>query len=386
MTPPPGAVAGIVIAVSLPPIPARAHHGRVTSSRTVFAVYPDFQILDLTGPHEVFTNAGRLAAARADGPRARAPGRSVIEVVAPGPGPVTSSSGLVVTPTRAAAQDDRPVDTLVAVGGPGVHRVCGDREFVGWFAATARRARRVASVCTGAFLLAETGLLDGRRAVTHWTKCAALAERYPAVTVDPDPIFVRDGEVWTSAGVTAGIDLALAMVEADHGPETARTIARHLVMFVQRPGGQAQFSTQLAAQRPERSTLREVLDWIADHLGEDLAVPVLAARAGMSERHFTRVFRAETGRTPAAYVEQARIEAARRLLESTGTTIDAVARSCGFGTVETLHRSFKRRVQVTPGEYRRHFAAPAPMSADRPADGTAPVSRDLPADAVVPPF
>jgi transcriptional regulator GlxA family with amidase domain len=360
----------------------------VTSRRIVFAVYPDFQILDLTGPHEVFTSAGRMAVAGGGDPRSGADGeiarldgqrsgaspsgpprsgagegttRTVIEVVAAGPGPIVSSGGLAVTPTLTAAQAGGPVDTLVAVGGPGFRRACRDREFVDWFAATARTARRTASVCSGAFLLAEAGLLDGRRAVTHWSVCAALAERYPAVTVDPDPIFVRDGDVWTSAGVTAGIDLALAMVEADHGPEMARTIARHLVMFVQRPGGQAQFSTQLAAQRPDRTPLRDVLDWIADHLCDDLAVPALAARARMSERNFTRVFRAETGRTPAAYVEGARIEAARRLLESTGTTLDAVARNCGFGTVETLHRSFKRRVQVTPGEYRRHFAASAPV-------------------------
>ncbi|WP_235032532.1 GlxA family transcriptional regulator [Actinacidiphila yanglinensis] len=342
----------------------------MTSRRIVFAVYPGFQILDLTGPHEVFTNAGRLAAVAGAGTETGAgtgAAPTVIEVVAAGPGPIESSGGLAVAPTLTVAQAAGPVDTLVAVGGPGVQRACRDREFVDWFAATAAAARRTASVCSGAFLLAEAGLLDGRRVVTHWSVCALLAERYPAVTVDPDPIFVRDGDVWTSAGVTAGIDLALAMVEADHGPEMARTIARHLVMFVQRPGGQAQFSTQLAAQRPDRSPLREVLDWIADHLRDDLTVPVLAARAGMSERNFTRVFRAETGRTPAAYVEGARIEAARRLLECTGTTLDAVARTCGFGTVETLHRSFKRRVRVTPGEYRRHFATVAPPRPAAPA-------------------
>jgi transcriptional regulator GlxA family with amidase domain len=337
----------------------RAHHGHVTSRRIVFAVFPGFQILDLTGPHEVFTQAARMTGTvgGTGGPGADAP-RTVIDVVAAGDGPVTASGGLAVSPTLTTAQVAGPVDTLVAVGGGGVRQACRDREFVEWFATTARAARRTASVCSGAFLLAEAGLLDGRRAVTHWTACAALAARYPAVTVDADPIFVRDGDVWTSAGVTAGIDLALAMVEADHGPEVSRVIARHLVMFVQRPGGQAQFSAQLSAQRPDRPPLRELLDWIADHLGDDLAVPALAARAGMSERHFARVFRAETGRTPAAYVESSRIEAARRLLESTGTPLDAVARRCGFGTVETLHRSFKRRVRVTPGEYRRHFAAP----------------------------
>ncbi|MER7847036.1 GlxA family transcriptional regulator [Kitasatospora sp. NPDC096077] len=322
----------------------------MSSPRIVFAVFPDFQILDLTGPHEVFTQAGRLT------------GGVVVDTVAAAPGPVPASSGLGVTPTLTidqADQADDPVDTLVAVGGRGVHRACEDRRFVDWFTRTAGRARRTASVCSGAFLLGAAGLLDGRRAVTHWSRCDQLAEQYPGVTVEPDRIFVRDGELWTSAGITAGLDLALAMTEADHGPEVARTIARQLVMFVQRPGGQAQFSAQLAAQRPDRAPLRDVLDWVADHPEGDLGVPALAARAAMSERNFTRVFRAETGRTPAAYVESVRIEAARRLLETTAVTLDAVAHSCGFGTVETLHRSFKRSLGVTPGEYRRRFSAHA---------------------------
>ncbi|MFE3874495.1 GlxA family transcriptional regulator [Kitasatospora sp. NPDC059146] len=328
----------------------------MSSPRIVFAVFPEFQILDLTGPHEVFTHAGRLT------------GGVVIETVAATPGPLPSSGGLAVSPTLTIDEFDRraehrahggahaPVDTLVAVGGAGVQQACEDHRFVDWFARTARHARRTASVCTGAFLLGAAGLLDGRRAVTHWSRCTDLADQYPLATVDPDPIFVRDGELWTSAGITASMDLALAMTEADHGPEVSRAIARQLVMFVQRPGGQAQFSAQLAAQRPERAPLREVLDWISDHPDGDLGVPALAARAAMSERNFTRVFRAETGRTPAAYVESVRIEAARRLLESTTATLDAVAHSCGFGTVETLHRSFRRTLRVTPGEYRRHFS------------------------------
>lgn len=320
------------------------------SRRTiVFAVFPGFQMLDLAGPHEVFVQAGQRAE------HAGRPGTSVCAVAA-APGPVPSSGGLAVSPALTAREFTGPVDTLIAVGGGGVHAACADAEFVDWFARTARRARRTASVCSGAFLLGAAGLLDGRRAVTHWSSCARLAEQYPRAVVDPDPIFVRDGDLWTSAGVTAGMDLALAMVEADDGPEVSRAIARQLVMFVQRPGGQAQFSAQLAAQRPARQPLRDVLDWIADHLCDDLGVPALAARAGMSERNFTRVFRAGTGRTPAAYVESARVEAARRLLESTGIPLDVVARSCGYGTVATLHRSFKRAVRVTPGDYRRRFA------------------------------
>lgn len=320
----------------------------MTAKRIVFVVFPDFQILDLTGPHEVFAQARRHTADQSG---------YTIETVAGRTAPVRSTGGLAITPTGAAGELRGPVDTLIAVGGPGVQRACEDPWLVGWFARTSRRARRTASVCSGAYLLAGAGLLDGRRAVTHWGRCADLAARYPEVTVDPDPIFVRDGSIWTSAGVTAGLDMALAMVEEDHGAEVSRTIARQLVMFVQRPGGQTQFSAQLAAQLPSRTPLREVQGWIADHLADDLAVTVLAARARMSERNFTRVFRAETGRTPAAYVESARVEAARRLLETTDTTLQSVARACGFGTPETMHRTFRRTVRVTPGEYRRRFSA-----------------------------
>lgn len=316
----------------------------MVSQRILFVVFPGFQILDLTGPHEVFTQAGRLT------------GGIVVETVAPEPGPVPSSGGLAVSPTLTTDEAAGPVDTLVAVGGPGVHQACRDDRLVEWFARTARGSRRTASVCSGAFLLGAAGLLDGRQVVTHWARCGELAERYPGATVHPDPVFVRDGDLWTSAGITAGMDLALAMVEDDHGPEVSRAIARQLVMFVQRPGGQAQFSTQLTAQRPTRAPLRDLLGWVADHLEDDLTVPALAARASMSQRNFTRVFRAETGRTPAAYVESVRIEAARRLLETTAAPLDSVARTCGFGTVETLHRSFRRALRTTPGEYRRHFS------------------------------
>jgi transcriptional regulator GlxA family with amidase domain len=204
-------------------------------------------------------------------------------------------------------------------------------------------------------VLAAAGLLDGRRATTHWSECERLATLFPAVTVEADPIFVRDGDVWTSAGVTAGMDLALALVEDDLGADVAREVARWLVLFVQRPGGQAQFSAQLAAQRPERDALRDVTAWMVDHLAADLSVPALARRAGMSTRNFARVFHAELRTTPAAFVETTRLEAARRLLESTDRTIDDIARACGFGTVETMHRTFKRTVRVTPGDYRRHF-------------------------------
>ncbi len=312
----------------------------MTQRRVVFLVYPGFQVLDLTGPHEVFGQAGGYA----------------VEIVAPGEGAVRASHGVEVVPTGSVQRCGGPLDTLVVVGGPGYRQAADDAVLIEWLKDAAERARRVASVCTGAFPLARAGLLDGRRAVTHWGHCEALAREYPQVTVVPDHIFVRDGAVWTSAGVTAGMDLALAMVEEDHGPEVSRTIARQLVMFVQRPGGQAQFSTQLAAQRPTREPLRELQAWVVDHLADDLTIRVLAERAGMSERNFTRVFRAETGRTPASYVETVRVEAARALLETTGITVDAIARACGFGTAETLHRRFKRTLGVTPGQYRHHFS------------------------------
>ncbi|GAA1951623.1 GlxA family transcriptional regulator [Catenulispora subtropica] len=319
------------------------------SRRVVFLVFPRFQMLDLTGPLEVFTQADSLFQ-----PARR---RYRTEVVALGREPVTATDGLAVVPHATLAEAATlPVDTLVVVGGFGVREAARDPIYVDWVRDMAARARRVTSVCSGAFLLAAAGVLDGRRAVTHWSNCEELARAYPRVRVESDPIFVRSDPVWTSAGVTAGLDLAMALVEDDHGAATARRIAKQLVVFVQRPGGQAQFSTQLAAQRPGRDSLREVQEWIADHLGEDLSLAALARRAALSERHFSRVFRAETGMTVAAYVEAARVEAAQRLLESTGDGLDRIARTCGFGTVETMHRTFNRAVRVTPGEYRRHFS------------------------------
>lgn len=311
------------------------------SHRVVFLVYDGVQSLDLTGPLEVFAQREHDYAC---------------EVVSVGGEPVRTTSGLRIQVDAAAAAVTGDVGTLVVVGGPRIADVVGDRGIVGWIREVAPRCGRVASVCSGSFLLAEAGLLDGRTATSHWRGAPYLAAFYPKVTVEADRIFVRDGAVWTSAGVTSGIDMALAMVEADHGPEAALRIARELVVFVQRPGGQAQFSTQLAASRPEHAALAEVQRWIPDHLDADLSVPALAARASMSDRHFSRVFSRQIGRTPAVYVEEARIEAARRLLERTDLPVEAVARSCGFGTPEALYRAFRRRLSTTPGAYRRHFS------------------------------
>ena len=210
-------------------------------------------------------------------------------------------------------------------------------------------------MCSGAFLLAEAGLLDGRRATTHWSRCDELARRYPGVTVEPDPIFIRDGHVFTSAGVTAGMDLALALVADDLGRDAALTVARHLVLFLQRPGNQSQFSVQLASQLADRDEIRSLQQWIADHPDADCSVEALAVRASMSPRHLARVFADGVGTTPARYVEQVRLEAARRRLEESGDSIEQVATGCGFGTTETMRRVFVRHLGVPPAAYRSRF-------------------------------
>ena len=320
------------------------------SRRIVFVTYPGITALDLVGPHEVFTAAAEVARRSGGDPDAYR-----VEVASRTPGPLTTTRGLAVVADRSLASTRGPIDTLVVVGGEGAYKAATDPDLVGWIRRAAGRSRRVTSVCTGAFLLAATGVLDGRRATTHWRACADLARIHPEVTVDPDPIFVRDGNVWTSAGVTAGMDLALALVADDLGRDVALMTARQLVLFVQRPGGQSQFSAQLGAQVAARDPLRELQAWIAEHPDEDHAVERLAARVAMSPRHFARVFRDEVGSTPAAYVETARVEVARRLFETTGLPPAEVARAAGFGTPETMRRAFSRRVGVSPLEYRDRF-------------------------------
>jgi transcriptional regulator GlxA family with amidase domain len=311
--------------------------------RVVIVVFPGLQPLDAIGPAEVFRTAALLDP----------PGYSV-ELVAAEAGSVRSSTvGLEVDRTLSACRG--PIDTLLVAGGGGVTAAAKDERLLSWLRGAANRSRRVSSVCTGAFLLAEAGLLDGRTATTHWASCEALAQRYPSVTVEPDQIYVRDGDVYTSAGVTAGMDLALALVEDDLGRATALEVARWLVVFVKRPGGQSQFSAQLAAQTADREPLRELQDWIGGNLDADLSVPALAARAHMSERNFARAFRKELGMTPAAYVETTRVEAARIALESGDTPVETVARNTGFGTVETMRRAFHRRLGVGPADYRARF-------------------------------
>ncbi|HET8823346.1 MAG TPA: GlxA family transcriptional regulator [Thermoleophilaceae bacterium] len=316
--------------------------------RVVIVVYPGVQALDVIGPAEVLRAATLL----------HPPGYDV-SVAAAQAEPIPSSTVALMPDVALSACSSGRIDTLIVAGGTGARDAERDDPLIAWLQAAAGRSRRVASVCTGAFVLARAGLLDGRRATTHWASCAELARRYPDTTVEPDPIFVRDGNVFTSAGVTAGMDLALALVEDDLGREVALEAARWLVVFLKRPGGQAQFSAQLAAQTADRAPLRELQAWIPDHLDADLSVAALARRASMSDRNFARAFRRETGMTPAAYVEAARVERARIALESGDLPVEEVARQAGFGTVETMRRAFRRRVGVSPIDYRARFRTEA---------------------------
>jgi transcriptional regulator GlxA family with amidase domain len=316
----------------------------------LMVLFDEVQSLDVTGPLEVFTGANTWRTQHGDGPVYD------IRTASLGGGMVRTSSGLRVAPDGDLREFPVPgragggPDLLIVPGGEGSRRA--DR-------AHGPRADRLVSVCTGAFLLAAAGLLDGRRVTTHWAYCSALAARYPAISVDPEPIFIRDGNVATSAGVTAGIDLALALVEDDLGRDAALDIARHLVVFLRRPGNQAQFSAQLAGQLANREPLRDVQQWIADHPAADLSVEVLASQASLSPRQFARAFAAEVGMPPGRYVDRVRLETARRRLEDTADGVEQTARSCGYGTPEAMRRAFLRALGVSPGEYRRRFRAGA---------------------------
>lgn len=316
--------------------------------RTVLVVLFDgVQSLDVTGPLEVFAGAEK-----------HTPGAYRLRTASLDGAPVRTSSGLTLVPDESLAEAPDP-HTLLVPGGEGTRRTGRDPRLTDWLRAQGPRAERLVSVCTGALLLAEAGLLDGRRATTHWAYCAKLARDHPAVEVDPDPIYIRDGQVATSAGVTSGIDLALALVEEDLGRDTALALARHLVVFLRRPGNQAQFSAQLAVQTARREPLREVQQWITEHPSGDLSVESLAARAALSPRHFARAFQAETGMTPGRYVDRVRLEHARRLLEDTGDGIEEISRASGYGTPEAMRRAFVRTLGAAPAEYRRRFR-PAP--------------------------
>lgn len=316
------------------------------SQRVVIVLFDGFQLLDLAGPADVFSAAGLL------NPSAD----YRVEVAAVHAGAVRSLSGVTVVAETPLRSVKGPIDTLLVVGGLPIRAAVSDAAaLVPEVRRLAGESGRVGSICSGTLLLAEAGLLEGRRATTHWAVGDTLAREYPNVRVDADRIHVRDGNVWTSAGVTSGIDLALALVAHDHGHDLAREISRWLVVYLQRPGGQSPFSTPLSAQTPRREPLRDLQGWIEENLEADLSVEALAGRLNTSVRHFSRVFRAEVGVSPARYVEHARTAAARRLLESTDEPLDRIATRVGLGTPETLYRVFRRHLKISPGEYRRRF-------------------------------
>ncbi|MEU8893136.1 GlxA family transcriptional regulator [Streptomyces sp. NPDC048442] len=351
-------------------------------------LFDDVQSIDVTGPVEVFAGVGpttgtpyEIRTASLDGTPVRTssgltlvpdgtltdftprftttatppptaptpPARDTTGPPASGTPALAPASG---TPALAPASGT-PALTLLVPGGPATRR--SDPRLIDWLRTYAPRADRLVSVCSGALVLAEAGLLDGRRAATHWTVTDRLARDHPAVEVDPEAIYVRDGNVSTSAGVTSGIDLALALVEEDHGRDVALSIARHLVVFLRRPGNQAQFSAQLSAQTAQREPLRDVQQYISEHPAADLCVESLAARAGLSPRHFARAFHIETGTTPGRYVERVRLEHARRLLEDSADGVEGISRTCGYGTPEAMRRAFVKALGTAPAEYRRRF-------------------------------
>lgn len=332
----------------IPPHGARAVTKAASIQKRVeLLAFEDVQVLDVAGPAQVFTAANELAAENG----AVLP--YVVEVVAPAGTQVRSTSGLTLA-TSPLPEKSVPVHTLIVAGGKGVRRAAQDALLREWVTQRAQAAERVASVCTGAFMLAASGLLDDRRAVTHWRHCELLAREFPRIKVDRDPIFVRDGSVWTSAGVTAGIDLALELVREDLGRATALAVARNLVVFLKRPGGQAQFSTVLSLQASDER-FADLHDWLGTHLDKDLSLAQLANRAGMSERTFLRHYRAATGVTPARAVEQMRVEAARQMLVDTELPIKRIALKCGFGSEETMRRCFVKAQGVAPAVFRERF-------------------------------
>ncbi|MNR88123.1 HTH-type transcriptional regulator CdhR [compost metagenome] len=325
----------------------------IVSPRLVlFLAFPEMGLLDLTGAQTVFWAADKYMAERG------LPGYERHTISVHG-GLVSSVEGVALDTCKLADFNRQKIDTIVVPGSPAIVQVLNDAATeVAWLKEKAGKTRRVASVCSGAFLLAQAGLLDGKRAATHWAMCDMLSERFPAITVDRNAIFVQQEAIWTSAGVSAGIDLALAMVEADCGRDIAMKVARELVVFLKRPGGQSQFSELLQSQTEDAGIFDELHLWIENNLGsEALTVEGLAERVRMSPRNFTRVYKQKTGRTPAKAVEIFRLEAARRMLEDSGRNIDQIARQCGFGDEERMRVTFQRNIAISPVDYRKRFSA-----------------------------
>jgi transcriptional regulator GlxA family with amidase domain len=315
--------------------------------KAVAIVVPErAQSLDVSGPLDAFLEANR-----------QAPDRSLyaVRLLSTGHDRTVKAGGMSLIADGSIFDDDGTIDTLLVAGTPDYAQAYTNTDVHTWLRRRAPQTRRHGSVCTGAFFLGAAGLLDGLNATTHWQHAAELAERFPAAKVVPDQIYVEDGALWTSAGVTAGIDLALKLIEDDHGRELALSVARRLVVFLKRPGGQSQFSAHLAAQIATEGRIQAVQHWILDHLPLDLTVNSLASRAGMSVRNFTRVFQQEAGITSTEFVEMARVDSARRMLEDTDTPLQRVASSCGFANPDTMRRAFLRRIDTGPSEYRERF-------------------------------
>jgi len=328
-----------------------APQGAPRARRIGFLVYPEVEILDLFGPLDVFLYADRW---RLMTGKFSARGYEIL-VIAAEPGPVKGAGGPQIVAEHGCDQAIDDLDTLIVPGSPWIERACVEAKLIEWLKVMAPRARRVVSVCTGAFLLAAAGLLKNRVVTTHWMFCDRLAAEHPSLRVDRDRIFVRDGHVYTSGGITAGIDLALALVEEDLGREASRFVAGMMVVFLRRPGGQNQFSAFLQAEATSRPDIRELQAWILANPTQKLDVESLAERLAMSPRNFARLFRAETGMTPAKFVEHARVEAARCKLEQTDLLLEAIADASGFGSAERLQRSFQRLLNVNPQSYRARF-------------------------------
>jgi transcriptional regulator GlxA family with amidase domain len=308
--------------------------------RVVITGPPPVQILDVAGPFEVFSNAGTYE----------------IQLATPDRGTALQTNrGIALGNAIPISQITGAIDTLVIAGGPGAESGNYNPNFIAWLREAAGRSRRVAAICTGAFLLAEAGLLDGKQAVTHWKFCERLALDYPKVRVERDPIYLRDGCIYTSAGITAGIDLCLALVEEDQGHEVSLRIARFLVMFLVRPGGQAQYSHMLSHQGTASQPIRELQVWMLEHLRDAMTVQSLADRLGVSSRHFTRVCLREIGMNPGQFIDRMRVEAAQRLIDSSSKGLKEIADACGFNSPEAMRRAFSHVLGVTAAEYASRF-------------------------------
>jgi len=320
--------------------------------RIAVLTVPSVQMLDVAGPMDVFSEANTLL---------RDPRAYELRIVALSAEPVIALNGTRFLPDMTIDSSLEGFDTLVIAGTPGIRDYETHPQLIEWIAREAPHVRRIASVCTGAFILAHAGLLNGRRATTHWNSAARLAQTFPEVKVEANTIYVKDGPVYSSAGVTASMDLALALVEEDHGRSIALRVAKQLILFLKRPGGQSQFSVHLETQVAEIGPIRDIHEWILENISGDLSIEALASRAGMSSRNFARLFKRETDMTPGDYVEATRVDVARRMLEEGNIPLKKVASLCGFADQNGLRRAFMRRINVTPVEYRQRFRPPEPL-------------------------